>query len=540
MLFFGKYCCFLLGLFSSIISSINKPRNCMSIARKILENTFVQVLGKLITAFLSIVVLKIITGYLGTSGYGDYTTIYQFLAFFGIIADFGIYTITVKEMSRDESKMPYILGNILGLRSFLLIIAMGLAVATAFLLPAYQDTLIPIGAAIAAVSTIITLLNGTITSVLQTHLKMHYATIALVIGKVVSVAYMGYVAYIAFTGDLVNGFYHLLWAGVIGNLVMLIITGYYVRRYTPISYRFDFPFWRKMFVTALPFGVALVLNQIYFRLDVLLMGFLLPHSQTLANGAADCVGDMICADTEVGLYGVAMRMLELLIIIPVYFMNSVLPVMTRFIEEQSKRIKQLMQYSFDFLIATGVPLLVGGFIMAVPIIKFISDPQFVSGAQFVYGSDVAIQFLMFAMLFSFVNSLFGFTLVVLNKQIKLMWINFGAVLFNLLSNIWVIPIWGFRGAATTSVLSELFILIFLYIATQKELGFHLSPKTLYKVTISSVAMGAGVYAGLVAMADSWFVWQLAVLVPLGGAIYALFMYLTKAITPEMLALIKKR
>ena len=62
----------------------------MSIARKILENTFVQVLGKLITALLSIFVLKIITRYLGTSGYGDYTTIYQYLAFFGIIADFGI------------------------------------------------------------------------------------------------------------------------------------------------------------------------------------------------------------------------------------------------------------------------------------------------------------------------------------------------------------------------------------------------------------------------------------------------------------------
>ena len=65
----------------------------MSIARKILENTFVQFGGKIITAALSIFVLKMISGYLGTSGYGDYTTVYQYLAFFGIAADFGIFTV---------------------------------------------------------------------------------------------------------------------------------------------------------------------------------------------------------------------------------------------------------------------------------------------------------------------------------------------------------------------------------------------------------------------------------------------------------------
>ena len=125
----------------------------MSIARKILENTFIQVLGKLITAALSIVVLKIISGYLGTSGYGDYTTVYQFLAFFGIIADFGIYTITVKEMSRDESKIPTILGNVMGLRTFLAILAMVLAVLAVFLVPRYENTLIPFGVLIATLAT---------------------------------------------------------------------------------------------------------------------------------------------------------------------------------------------------------------------------------------------------------------------------------------------------------------------------------------------------------------------------------------------------
>jgi O-antigen/teichoic acid export membrane protein len=511
----------------------------MSIARKILENTFVQVLGKLITAGLSIVVLKIISGYLGTAGYGDYTTVYQFLAFFGIIADFGIYTITVKEMSKDQSRIPVILGNVMGLRTFLAILAMGLAVLTVFLVPRYSDTLIPMGVLIATLATIITLLNGTISSVLQVHLKMQYATIGLVLGKIASVLYMGWVAYIAFTGDLVNGFYHLLVAGIVGNLVMFLITAYFVRRFVKITYKFDFSYWKKVFVTSLPFGVALILNTIYFRLDVILMTFILPHSQTLANGDIDCL-KTLCSDTEIGLYGVAMRMLEMLVIIPVYFMNSVLPVMTRYIEEQSEKIRQLMQYSFDFLIATGLPILVGGFILARPIIQFISDPEFVSGNVFEFGSDIAVRILMFAMLFSFVNALFGFTLVVLNKQVKLMFINAGAVLFNLIGNFLVIPLWGFRGAAITSVLSEVIILIFAYWAAQKLLGFHLSVRTFGRTLLSALVMGAVVLGGFNLMADVWFVWQLAILVPLGGLVYLLLMFKTKAVTPEMIELLRKK
>jgi O-antigen/teichoic acid export membrane protein len=268
------------------------------------------------------------------------------------------------------------------------------------------------------------------------------------------------------------------------------------------------------------------------------MTFILPHSQMI-GGEAECV-KTLCSDTEIGLYGVAMRMLEMLVIIPVYFMNSVLPVMTRYIEEQSKKIKYLMQYSFDFLIATGLPLLVGGFILARPIIHFISDPQFLGGNVFEFGSDMAVRILMFAMLFSFVNALFGFTLVVLNKQVKLMFINAGAVLFNLIGNILVIPFWGFRGAAMTSVFSEVIILIFTYWVAQKVLGFHLSARTFIRTFLAALIMGVVVYIGYDLMAGMWFVWQLAALIPLGGLVYLFLMFKTKAVTPEMMNLLRKK
>ena len=510
----------------------------MSIARKILENTFAQILGKLVTAALSMVILKIISGYLGAAGYGDYTTVYQFLAFFGIIADFGIYTITVKEMSRDQTRIPVILGNVMGLRTLLAIFAMGLAVIAVYLLPTYHGTLIPMGVLIATIAIFFTLLNGTISSVLQVHLRMQEATVSLVLGKVASVIYMLWAVHV-FAKDPTMGFYQLLWSGVVGNAVNYAITHYYVRRYCPIRYVFDFKFWWKVFITALPYGIALILSTVYFRLNILVMTFVLPHSQILAGGKAACAS-VLCSDTEIGLLGVAMRMLEMLVVIPIYFMNSVLPIMTRYLEEKSQKIRQLMQYSFDFLVATSLPILVGSFILAKPIIRFISDPQFVSGNTYEYGADVAVKILMFAMLFSFVNSLFGFTLVALNKQVHLLYINIVAVIQNLIGNLIFIPHWGFRGAAWVSVGSELIILAYTYWKVHSTLGFHLSSKTFFRILFSALLMGAVVAIGFVAMKNVWYVWQLAVLVPLGAALYVVMIFKSKAVTSEMIALLKNK
>lgn len=511
----------------------------MSVARRILHNTFIQFAGKIITAVLSVLVLKMISGYLGTAGYGDYNTAYQFLAFFGIAADFGIFTITVKEMSKDQERIPVILGNVLGLRTLLSIVTMGLAAIAVYLIPAYSGTVVPIGVLIATLSTIFTLLNGTISSVLQVHLKMEYPTIGLIVGKIVSVAYIAVVVYVLYTGDINHGFQQLMWSGVAGNLINMLITAYYTRRYCKITYRFDFGYWKKIFITSLPYGVALVLNNIYFRLDVVMLSIILPHTHTLANGKAVC-NTTLCGDTESGLYGVGMRFLEMMVIIPVYYMNSVLPVMTRYLEEKSDKVWKVIQYSFDFLVATAMPIMVGGFIMAVPIIRMISSKDFVSGTLHTYGSDVAIQLLAIAMFFSFINSLFGFSLVVLNRQTSLMWINAACLLFNFVGNLIFIPYWGFRASGILSILCEIFILATTSWSVWKVLKFKLEFTTFGKIALSCAVMGAVVAVGMHTLSHAWFMIQLGVLVPLGGLVYIGMMLLTRAVNDEARELLRKK
>lgn len=518
----------------------------MSIARKILSNTSFQIAGKAVTALLSIVAMKIIAVYLGTAGAGQYTTVYEFLAFFGIIADLGLYTIAVREMSADEKKTPFILGNILGMRTALVVLAMALAIVAAFLIPKYAATVIPLGVAIASVATILTMLNGTIASVLQVRFQMKYHTLGLVAGKIVSVAYMAFAAFVAYKGDLRTGFYHLLFAGVIGNAVMLMITARYTARFVNIRYRFDGVFWKRVFLTALPYGIALFLNTVYFRLDTLMMSLLLRSDPALVGqgGAVflcQQAANYLTAECQVGFYSIAMRMTEVLLIIPVYFLNSVLPVLTRFLKEARERVPQLLDYCFAFLLALAAPIMAGGYVLAYPLIFVISDAEFLSRAETgAWGSDLALKLLLVAMLCAFINAMFGILLVAVNKQALLLYVNGAAVLFNFVGNWWVIPFSGFRGAAWTSIGTELIILIATFLLARRYLPLRINWARTGKIVFSALLMGLILNYLKIPTYALMENNNILLLIPVGGLIYACSLLATRAVDKEMKRILLRR
>src|SRR4030042_2695008 len=102
----------------------------MSVARKIAFNTAIQLVGKVITAATSVLVIAYLTRYLGVAGYGDYATIFAYLGIFGVIVDLGLFVIAVREIAKNPSAEAGILRNMLGLK-----IALGIGVfALAYLI----------------------------------------------------------------------------------------------------------------------------------------------------------------------------------------------------------------------------------------------------------------------------------------------------------------------------------------------------------------------------------------------------------------------
>lgn len=493
----------------------------VSVARKILGNTVAQIAGKAVTAVLAVISIKLVTQLLGVAGYGQYTAVYEYLTFFAIAADLGIYTIAVREMAADEKRTDEILGNMVALRLVLSIIAMTVAVIVAHFIPKYADSMIAGGTAIVAWTTLLNLVSSMMSTVLQVRLRMGLYAVATIFSKIAAVGAIAWVAYVMNHDSQQQLFFAVLWAGVFGNLFLFGFTALFSRNFASICLRFDLGFWKKMLKIALPYGIALILSTIYFRLNVFLL--------SLMKGPE-----------EVGIYGVAMRVLENISVITFFFMNAVLPVMAKAWKEDRKKVNVIVSHSFDFLMAMSLPILVGIGLLAKPIIALISAPEFVSGVVHPYGSDIAMSILMVALVFSFLSSLFGYTLVALEQQKMLLVGNGIGVAINLVGNLMFIPEYGFRGAAMSSVVAEAMIALSLYLIVRQKLMLRLSLTRFAKALFSALIMGAVILVIQPFMAHLLSEkFALFVTIPVASLVYGATLWLSGGVTKEQLSLLRK-
>jgi O-antigen/teichoic acid export membrane protein len=429
--------------------------------KKILSSASIQIVGKISTAIISIIFLKILSSYLGVKGFGYYSTIYEFLAFFAILADFGIYTLAVRDMSQvAEKERNYIFGNIIGLRFIITFIALLFALLVVFLIPQYHNTPIPLGVLLASFGVFVALMSGTLTSALQVHYKMKYATLSQVTGKIANLLWILILVFFLqksffntqeisslFTWSFHGNewwniaIYAAIFGGVIGNVIQCIITIIYTKKYQKISCSFEKKFFKQFIKKILPYGIALFCATAYFKIDTLLL--------SLLKGAE-----------YVGIYAVAMRIIETASFLPLFYLNSLLPELTKSIQKkQHTEVHMLLQKSFQILFSTSVFLVFLTFIFSKSLVILVASPDFLSGNILSVGSEKAIQISIWMLLFSFINYLYVYTIIAYDKQKVLLLVNGMGLLLAILLNYIFIPLYGIVAAATTTVCLEIFIMI---------------------------------------------------------------------------------
>ena len=122
----------------------------MAIARKIAYNVVFNVITKFISTILALVGIGFITRYLGIQGFGDYSTVLAFFSFFGSAADFGLYSITAREISRPNADEEKILGNAFTFRLISSVVVFLITPIFVYFLPYSHD--VKLGIIIAAAS----------------------------------------------------------------------------------------------------------------------------------------------------------------------------------------------------------------------------------------------------------------------------------------------------------------------------------------------------------------------------------------------------
>lgn len=441
---------------------------------QIASSTLWQVASQVTMAALSIVMLKMTALVLSQELFGHYNTAYGYLQIFGILADFGLYAVSVREISRANGKTERerVLGTLLLLRIFITALSLGSAVILAWVIPHWQGTPLPLGISIAALVPGFTLLAGTLRAVFQVEYRMHFVFVAEVAQRILtlSLTFFLFFAGIRQTDDA-RVLQALLFIGGCGAALLFLLSLIFAARFMRIRPSWDTALLRRMMRLAAPYGVAFLATALYRQFDVTLIG-LLRTDYAIQNA----------------YYGAVQRMMDMAYIFPTFLLNSALPILTKRIASAEDTRNFLGAILFAVLLLGSTAALFAVF-WARPLVELLTTSDYLSTASHP-GSDSALSLLSVSM---FMNGLivYSFYVLLANHQWKplVLTLLLGATAAVCL-NIFLIPVMGFMGATTTSALVHSALAIALLAQSYRSQPFALSRDHLQTLVLYAASIAA--------------------------------------------------
>ncbi|MEI6835297.1 MAG: flippase [Candidatus Falkowbacteria bacterium] len=474
----------------------------MNLSSKIAYNTIIQFIGKIISTVLGLISLAMMTRYLGQSGFGSYTTIITFISFFAIIADLGLTLVTVQMISRPGADEKKSLNNLFGLRLISIIIFLGLAPVVAIFLP--YSAAIKTGILVAALSFLFPALNQVIIGLFQKRLRMDKAVIAETIGRIILVIGI----WLVLLSD--RGLNGVLWASVIAAALNFIISYLLAADDFFIKPTFDLKIWQEIITKSWPLAVTIVLNLLYLKTDTLILS-------------------LIKSPEEVGLYGAAYRIIDVLTTLPFMFAGIILPILTAsWFEEKKIYFNSVLQKSFDLMAIFSLPIIAGTLVLARPIIVLVAGQEFA-------GSGLILKILIFALVAIFLGCMFAHGVIAINRQRKMI----GAYIFvsitSLVFYLIFIPRFSYYGAAAVTIYSEAAIAFLSAYVVWRYTRFIPNLKIVGRAAMAAIIM----WLGLLIIPESFYYTWLGLITSGGLSIilYLIVLYLIKGLTKDDLKIL---
>lgn len=401
----------------------------MHIFKIVFLNSLVQVIGKVITAGSALLISALLARELGQGGFGEFTLMTSYAALFYMAADFGFNGIVLRQAGGEVGELKSGFRGLLGLRLTYSLALIFVSLALLSFLP-YSPQL-----KLATIVTVLTILTQAIFTtanlVFQFKLRYDLSVVAAVAGSLLNLALI----YLIAQGDLsllaVAGSY------VLSGAVMALIALGFARTIThSFSPDFNAGRWGTIVLATLPVGLTLVFNLIYFRADVFILSFFKSAS-------------------DVGIYGSAYKIFEVLLVLPVFFMNALYPYLVSTYEGNRDRFRQMVRWSIIGLTGTSVFGAALGIMLAPEIVRLIYGDSFGEAV-------VPLQILLASVPIYYLSSLYMWLLIILHRQ-KTMALVYGlGMMLNIALNIYFVPVHSYLAAAVITGVSEAVILLLTF------------------------------------------------------------------------------
>ena len=395
-------------------------------ARRITANFLSLISSQVISKVIQLIIFVYLARILGKSDFGIFSFGLAFAFLFVILADFGLSTLMVREMSRDKKSASKYLSNAIVIKFILSIITLLFAYLVLNIMD--YSTEVKIVAYIMLGFTLMQSLTELHYSIFRAFERMYYDAFIKILRMFILAGAIFY---------LIKNNYGLLefsLAFLVTEFIVIIIAFFITyTRFIKISLEFDYNFSKKLLKKSSIFCLSLVFSSLYMYIDVIMLS-------------------KMRSTAEVGIYSVATNIIIALIFIPLMYGNAIYPVLSRFYISSKKSLVLAYEKSFKYMFIIGLPIATGIYIFSDKIILLLYGKVYIESA-------IVLSILSGYLFLKFLNPVTGFTLMAINKQKSRLFSQGLSALLNIILNFILIPLYGFIGAAIATLITEIIFFI---------------------------------------------------------------------------------
>ncbi len=432
----------------------------MNRLRRVINNTIISLLGQVVTWTSTLLLTSAIGRFLGDAKFGELYFAINFVSLVGILLEAGFSYQIIRDVAQKPDKTLRYLSNILLIKLVIWPIVYSLALLACWLLGYPREILVLVGICGFA------LLTATIAN---SFTSFHYAlerTIFPAVGTMLEKGLSALAGILLLRAGAGVQAMALVMLG--GSLVSAVWQALWFFRLVGTKFMIDLPLMREIIRTNITFLLYAVLANSYTRIDTLLLSL-------MTNNAV------------VGWYGAANRIFDAVNFIPNLVMMAVMyPVFAKLSTTSDPDLKLAFEKSVNFLLFCCIPITTIMIVAAPNIIGFLYHRSEFTPAI------PALQALAPGVFFVYLNFVFGTTLLSTKQDRKVVIMSAVALVFNLGSNLILIPLYQHVGASIASTLTEFMLLCIGIVFIPRYLLPLGSLRIAGKALIASLAMAGAI------------------------------------------------
>ncbi len=453
----------------------------------IARNTAWLLVAEFISRIGVFFVVVALANHLGDDAYGELVYGFAIANLLVVIADFGLSTYIVKNLARDLSKTKETITSLLGIKLLLITITIILLMIVGTVLSNIDFYVLLVGGS----ATIIMNARTFVEAFFRAHQKMHFEAITKIIGGVLLGIVLGALLFAgADLNRIADGY-------LLAAIITLVISfGVLYLAISPFSIGFK---WREYVTTlkeAWPFATTLAVNYLFNYMDSAMLG-------------------LFNQKTAVAWYTAAYKPIFFLTAIAGMIITAFFPVISQqYAKGNLQLLKNTVQKLLKINTVIAIPMAVGGTFIAHKLIAILYHPEYAPAA-------LAFQILIWSTAVIYCWAVFGNSLQACDKQKIYMRGFLWGALINTVLNISLIPTFSLYGAAIATLITQLFLLAFMYHHFRKVIEISLA-SALFKPVFASAIMAVALFFTL--QQPLW------VMVVIGILAYSSVIILIKGIT----------